>query len=125
MPMQWTAYYSDGGSLQQFDSGGEHGYAEIDRSRLCAFALRDFCGRLVICLHLDPGQRLIYRKRHEQRAGSERVTVYMVGWQQTIGGQNIQAVCYIFPDGAVHMAGRWREDHPLFYSIQQVACEQG
>ena len=37
-------------------------------------------------------------------------TIILVGWQQTIGGKNTQAVNYIFPDGSMELAGQWGTD---------------
>ena len=123
MSLQWKAFYNDQSSLPQFNAdGSENKYADIDRSKLEAFAFfKD--DALVFALYLEPGQRLIFRRRVEQPAGGESTVVYMAGWQQTIEGRNVQSIAYIFPSGAVHMAGPWRENHPWFYSIQPVPCE--
>lgn len=131
--MQWKAYYNDGTSLPQFNAAGfENKYADIDRSKLEAFALFkddaivpqfDNGSGLVFALYLEPGQRLIFRRRVEQPAGGEQTIVYMAGWQQTIEGRNVQSIAYIFPSGIVHMAGPWRENHPWFYSIQPLPEE--
>jgi len=29
----------------------------------------------------------------------------------------VQSIAYVFEDGRIEMAGRFREDHPWFYSI--------
>jgi len=121
--MTWTAFYNDQTSLPQFNADdSENKYADIDRAKLEAFALFQH-GSLLFALYLEPGQRLIFRRRIEQRVGGDQTVIYMVGWQQTIHGQNIQSIAYIFPNGVVHMAGPWRDNHPWFYSIQPVPCE--
>lgn len=118
--MQWVAYYSDGSSLPQYNAdGSENKYQDIDRSRLESFALWQDSTK-VFHLHIEPGQRLIYRRRVEMPQGT---SVYLVGWQQTVGTENIQSIAYVFPNGSVELAGRWREGHPWFYSIKAVAGE--
>lgn len=116
--MPWVARYNDGTELTQFNAdGSEHRYTDIDRSKLVSFALYDADGGKILEVHLEPGQRLIYRRRVETRDGTPLKVVYIVGWQQTIAGQNVQSICYVFPDH-VEVAGRWRNDHPWFYSVQ-------
>lgn len=147
--MQWVAYYANGTHLRQYDDAGvESKYADIDRTRLTSFALYDggveikgvFAGnhdgstinaanyhtatRKILHLHLEPGQRLIYRRRVQQSVGAEAPNVcYMIGWQQTSQGENIQAICYVFEDGTIEVAGRFNESHPWFYSPQAVTGE--
>ena len=147
--MQWVAYYTDNTWLRQYDDyGAEHKYTDIDRRRLASFALYDGgvdpndkmkavppgisvgapyipATRKVLHLHLEPGQRLIYRRRVEMKVGAPApVVVYMVGWQQTIDSENVQSIAYAFEDGTIELAGRWRDDHPWFYSVQHVPSEE-
>jgi hypothetical protein len=121
-PLTWRACYNDGSSLPQISpDGGENRYADIDRSRLTTFALEDGRGERVFALHLDRGQRLIYRRRFFVREQSgERVVFHLVGWQWWTDEQlNAQAITYVPEDPAwpVQMAGRFREEHPLFHGI--------
>lgn len=123
--MQWVAYYNDGTHLRQYDDdGAENKYADIDRSKLDSFALYDRpATRKLLHLHLEPDQRLIYRRRVEKTVGADTdVVCYMIGWQQTIAGENVQSIAYVFDD-TVELAGRWRDDHPWFYSVQPVPEE--
>lgn len=143
--MQWVAYYDDGTHLRQYDDAGiESKYADIDRSRLTSFALYDggrvdgvdisgnpvvgsylTASKKLLHLHLESGQRLIYRRRVEQSVGTEIPNVcYMIGWQQLIKGENVQAICYVFEDGTIEVAGRFNESHPWFYSPQAVPSEE-
>ena len=84
----------------------------------------DDSGNTILELHLEPGQRLIYRRRHAQTIGKPLITVTIVGWQQTIAGQNVQSIAYVFEDGRIELAGRWKEDHPWFYSPQLLSFEK-
>lgn len=121
--MQWVAYYSDGTWLRQYNDRDEETgrYADIDRARLVSFALYDRpASRKIFHLHLESDQRLIYRMRIDVK---REITVYMVGWQQTIAGQNIQSINYIFPDGTIEAAGRF-EDHEWFYAPELLPFEE-
>jgi hypothetical protein len=80
--------------------------------------------RIVFALHLDEGQRLIYRRRVRKSVGGGEFVVYLVGWQKTIANHNVQSISYIAESGEVHMAGAWRDDHPWFYSVAPVPCEE-
>ncbi|KKN28238.1 hypothetical protein LCGC14_0856480 [marine sediment metagenome] len=125
--LTWVAVYNDGTVLPQRNGdGSENRYGDIDRSNLVEFHLYERNGngrgRLRYALYLDPGQRLIWRRRVVMRADSEGKTIsevafHLAGWQMTVGKQNVQSIAYV-PEEAPHtfMAGRFREDHPLFYA---------
>ena len=120
----WTAHYADGTTLPQHEGDKENRYLDIDRSRLVAFSLRKD-GQDVLTVHLDPGMRLIYRRRVFLRLGADAPTVfYLVGWQKTVGGENVQAISVIAEDsGKVHVIGRWRDDHPVFSGVELIDGE--
>jgi len=77
-------------------------------------------------LSLSKGQRLIFARRTKVQQG-QRVAIFgkdtqvafpakpagkiiLIGWQKTIGGENTQAINYIFPDGTIELAGEWGTD---------------
>lgn len=123
--MKWIARYNDGETLSQYkEDGSENRYADIDRNRLVEFTVVSDLNESMFTLHLDPGQRLIYRRRVKQSPGLSPIVVYIVGWQMTVAGNNIQSIAYISEDKDIHMAGAWKEDHPWFYSVQPVPCEE-
>jgi len=75
-------------------------------------------------LHLEPGQRLIYRKRNVDTIGVEAEkcvypVIYLVGWRQKVNGVDIQSITYICDwigkGFQIHQAGKFKEDHPWFY----------
>ena len=119
----WKAVYKDGTSLTQFEEDGkENKYPDINRSKLVAFEIRkagieDKPDKLLFKLFLDPGRRLIYRRRllDKMKFGKanpefvSREIIYLVGWQATIGGRNVQDIAYVFEDGHVELSGMWRE----------------
>lgn len=57
---------------------------------------------------IKEGRRLIWRKRRHQRMleTSPFLTIYMIGWQETINGQNVQSILYIYPDGKSELSER-------------------
>lgn len=121
MDIRWAAAYDDGTVIDQFQDGKERSYDDlVARERIVTFALWDLETRKpVFTLHLDPGQKLIYRRRCWQRQGEDKPfqVVYLVGWRRTIAGECVQSIAYVFADtGRVELAGRFRENHPVFDS---------
>lgn len=107
--IQWVAQYEDELFPQYNEDGTENKYADIDRERLTAFSLVRESG-ILIRLHLDKGQRLIYRRRVEVRPGDKTTVCYLVGWQKTIGNENVQSIACIFEHlGTVEIISEWRE----------------
>lgn len=122
--MNWVSRYNDGTSLPQYnEDGSENKYSDIDRQKLSSFELTKRVGELAFCLHLDPGQRLIFRRRVMKRSGYTDMVVYVVGWQMNVNGKNVQSIAYLTEKGEIHMAGAWKETHPWFYPIQNLPFE--
>jgi len=120
--IRWAAKYRDGSVVDQFGPDGKEVSTDAlpRREEIESFGLWDFeTRRPVLTLHLDPGQKLIYRRRCWQRVGEAKPyqVVHLVGWRRTVAGECIQSIAYVFEDtGRVELAGRFREDHPLFDS---------
>lgn len=119
MKILWAAQYKDGSVINQFTDGKELSTDNLERrDEIESFALWDQETRKpVLTLHLDPDQKLIYRRRCWQRVDEERPSkvVYLVGWRRTVAGECIQSIAYVFEDtGRVELAGRFRENHPIF-----------
>ena len=133
----WEATYADGFKVPQYNAdGSENAYTDLRHELLTSFALYAMLGdeklEKVFELHLDPGQRLIFRKRvwmYSTPDGGGQDFVYMIGWQQkqhhrgvySCNGYekncecpNVQAIAYVFSDGHVELAGKFREGHPVF-----------
>jgi hypothetical protein len=122
MNFAWKAIYSDGTILPQYnEDGSKNGYENIDRTILKAFAIFDD-DKLLFKLHLEPGQRLIYRRRNfiNPMNPSETNFFYMIGWQQKIGGANTQAINYVYPDGHIEQAGIWAGGEPTQTAYEKV-----
>tara|TARA_R110002167_G_scaffold64455_2_gene182249 strand:- start:2660 stop:3031 length:372 start_codon:yes stop_codon:yes gene_type:complete len=115
MNFAWKAIYSDGTILPQYnEDGSKNGYENIDRTRLKSFCIYGD-DVLVFKLHLEPGQRLIYRRRNfinPNDPTAEAIFFYMIGWQQKTGGINTQSINYVYPDGHIEQAGIWAGGEP-------------
>lgn len=123
MNLVWKAHYKDGTFLDQYTDGKPNGYENIDRKKLEAFEIIGD-GKRIFCLFLEPGQRLIFRRRtafdlviKTQETRNLRYFL-MVGWQHNINGINIQSINYIFDDGHVESAGRWAGGEPNLKSYE-------
>lgn len=116
--IHWAAHYSDGTELREFEENKANSYNSIDRSKLVAFSLykNEYKDKL-ITIHLEKGQRLIWRKREFIRPGRGVFVVHIAGWQQTVRGINTQSIAYVFPDGRIELGGKWKEGHPLFGDV--------
>ena len=122
-PFFWKAIYSDGSFLPLFDGEKENKYPDIDRNRLLFFELY-LDSKLVIRIHLLDGRRLVFRRRvFKQLNGSEQA-VYLVGWQSTVNGVNVQDIAYVFEDGHIDLAGSFDDSSRLFYSVNFLDCEK-
>lgn len=127
----WQAVYSDGTSLWECDANQKSAqghpiivskYDQIDRDKITKFNVyeteklgtKDL--KPVISLDIKSGYRLIWRKRRFQRVIGPQVpfmTVYLVGWQATIYGQNVQSIIYLYEDGKMEMSSQ-KSDYELF-----------
>jgi hypothetical protein len=127
MELEWIVVYEDGSELWQYqEDGTESKYSDIDRKRLAEFHLR-IKGeeKTVLAQAIEPGQRLIYRKRHSMSGvtGEKNWTIHLLGWQQTVNGQNIQSISWVFPDGSIINTGKFRENHPVLYGVELLPEE--
>lgn len=127
-PLGWIAVYGEDDYLYQYnDDGSENGYGDIDRERLKEFhIINKDTGKHVFAMSLDEGQRLIYRKRVQMSgiSGEKVWEIFLVGWQQTIKGKNVQSISWIFPDGSIIQTGKFNENHPIFYSPELLDFEK-
>ena len=118
----WEAVYKDGSSLWECNSKGDilNKYSDIDRKNVIEFQLYRTEELLksdknplktlkpVYSIDIKEGRRLIWRKRRHQRLleSAPFLTIYMVGWQETIDGRNVQSILYIYPDGSSELSER-------------------
>ncbi|MCP6727577.1 MAG: hypothetical protein KJI69_06215 [Patescibacteria group bacterium] len=123
MELTWKAVYPEGCLNQYNEDGSVNKYTDIDRSKLHSFELHKG-EQLIFRLILEEGQRLIFRRRVAQNLKGDKFVVYLVGWQKTIGGENIQSISYVFEDGHIEMAGQWKEKSDWFYAPNLIKEEK-
>ena len=120
----WQAVYHDGTSLWECNSERIiiAKYDQIDRDKITKFNVYETAKlgtqdlKPVISIDIKLGYRLIWRKRRHQRLIGPQVpfmTVYLVGWQATINGENIQAILYLYEDGKMEISSQ-KSDYELF-----------
>jgi len=128
----FTAIYKDGGQVVLSDTLS---YEDLKRENLSAFKVSIGKSEL-FCLHLEEGQKLIYRKRTATTPGvtnekNKHPQIYMIGWRQKIGGKDVQSITYIcdWPSRGfqIHQAGKFQDNHPWFYSpfLKVFEVEEG
>jgi len=126
----WVAVYDANEEdylFQYAPDGTENRYGDIDRERLKEFHVIDRkSNRTLFAVALEPGQRLIFRKRISMSGivGEKMWEILLVGWQQTINGKNVQSLNWIFPDGSIIQTGKFQEAHPIFYSVELLDFEK-
>jgi len=114
----WKAIYNDGTELPQYDGDKVKKYTDIDRDKLIAFELLKSGDDIpIVKINLEQDQRLIYRRRcriNISSSGRTDEAVYIIGWQRTIDGQNVQSILYVDEDCKIEMIGKWSEDNVLY-----------
>jgi hypothetical protein len=104
----WVAHYNDETCLHEVDENGQHGFADVDQSRLVAFQLipnRE--GLPSPVLKITPDIRPIFFRRRtvtiDPANGGEvgRSCVHCLGWQTTVKGTNVASYTFFFEDGSV------------------------
>ena len=109
--ISWKAVYNDGTCLPQYNKDGSvNKYPDIDRSKLKYFELLDG-DRLLFRLHMEPGRRLIVRRRTIGNLFNkkDKKVIWMVGWQWNANGRNVQDIAWVFEDGHVELMGQFKE----------------
>jgi hypothetical protein len=111
----WTAYYSDGTELNQFENGVEaHMFKDIDESRLQTFKVTNEFGTSSVNLntgvfsinghnirfkHFPCDRRLVYFRRTRQTLGKGTQFAEFLGWQSTYDGRNVKVVAALTIEG--------------------------
>lgn len=108
--ISWLAELRNGVVIPQFDCNGQAQSSDnIDRSQIKTFSLFDD-DRRVLSIHLDHDDKLIYRRRVEQKETGETQAVYIVGCS------NKGYYSFLFEDGRVEIINSFVETDPWFYS---------
>ncbi|MGZ6360766.1 MAG: hypothetical protein ACXWP0_03695 [Ktedonobacterales bacterium] len=107
----WRVHYSDGSMFDEYDANGnEHGFAEVENSRVVAVELQpqhpDVCGHVVkIDASRDAMRPIFFRRRSrivnlETGGDTTGAVIHCIGWHKTVNGRNIAAYTFIFADGS-------------------------
>lgn len=104
----WVAHYDDETTLAEYDQTGEHGFADVDQSKLVAFRLiphREGLPSPVLKVTADI-RPIFFRRRTitiDPVSGREvgRSCVHCLGWQTTAHGKNVASYTFFFEDGSV------------------------
>jgi hypothetical protein len=119
----WRAIYNDNTFLNQYRKDGTaNGYGNIDRTKLKSFEMYNTKdNKSILKLDLEPGQRLIARRRTWQDLNTNEIIgyVWLIGWQKTINGKNKQTVYHILPDGKIEKHGKWFGGQPELRSDEK------
>ncbi len=112
-PWYWVAHYSDGTQLCEYDDDGQHGWKEIDQSKLTAFELVPLQEGLVHhILKVSADSRPIFFRRRtisvningEVPVETGRDVFHVVGFQKTFGKgkhqKSYKCFVFIFQDGS-------------------------
>lgn len=114
----WTAYYSDGTTLEQYGNNKTSNYDDIDRKNLAAFGILKG-NELIYRVFVEPNQNLIYRRRPQGNFFTGEVTgeLILVGTKQKVNGVDVQNIAYIdITTGLIQMAGKWVGGEPTLRS---------
>lgn len=141
MTIFYKAIYNDGTFFNYSEDNEEtKDYYKIDRTKLIAFELWNNNETLIHRVNIEPGQRLINRRRVSIKFGMDLMkkaaeikdpreqqkflrrcieegkaltfAVYVTGYQETINGINHQNLLAIYEDGHTEQFSKWR-DAPL------------
>jgi len=115
----WTAFYSDGTTLQQYNpDGSKNGYQDIDRTKLAAFGINKE-DVLIYRVFLESNQTLIYRRRPTGNFQTGEVIgeLILVGTKEKVKGVDVQNIAYIdVASGLIQVAGKWVGGEPTLRS---------
>ncbi len=93
----WRAIYKDG-SVHDYKSG-EYQIDNIDQVRLDMFQIIDAGSDIpTLTIHMDDKRkRLIYVRRSEKSSTLPYpIICHLCGWQMKVGGENVQALFFVF-----------------------------
>jgi hypothetical protein len=126
--LTWSAYYTDGSSLQQYEGDVEHRFGDIDQTRLRSFRVSDEKNEILVDLfnglmrinnklvetphsNIEEDYRLIYFRRVLQTMGTRpglqsRRSVCYVGYQVTIDGKNFKYFIGLDDNGILFLSDK-------------------
>lgn len=106
----WCVHYSDGTTFDEYGADGrEHGFREVDNSRVVAVELvpqHDGLVGHVVKIDAPAGMRPICFRRRSRLVNLDSGTdaagpvIHCIGWQKTVNGKNVASYLFIFQDGS-------------------------
>ena len=114
MTYYWKCQYNDGSEISSKDGAK---YKDIDRAKLEKFVLLQVhSDKPVLVLNLGGYKKLVCRMRTAVSLKGERMTVWIVGYQNLLG-RSRQTICFVFPDGTIEVTDGFEKGHKWFYPI--------
>lgn len=118
MKFRFRAHYNDGSTLTEDPTKEFANYSNINRHKLVMFELFNIeNNQPVLKIKIDPGQRLIWRRRKAIEPGGDEKTVHIVGKQQTINGKNYQGIALLYDDGTSEFFDKFNPKHPWLHPV--------
>jgi hypothetical protein len=113
----WKAKYKNNINSHSNKNGDK--YTDIDRKNLESIEVY-LNSKIIHTLLIEKDKRLIMRYRVQQDINNPNKSTYifLIGWQQTINGKNIQEITYIFPDGKKEVSGKWDNTKALYSEVK-------
>ena len=122
------------------DWGNDKGWADrerekLDSARRLTLIPKDANPALpIVSVDLAGDRRWIlfsrvYGELNVGSGGQKRVRVYCLGWQSTVGGENVKLINWIYPNGVVEAADEatlWKlyvQAQPTTFTNERVALE--
>ena len=119
----WKVTYSDDSSYTNKDIK----YPEIDRDKLKLFQILRPNGTSRVTFHIkSPDQRLIVRSRvlRDMITSVIKERAWLIGYQQTKQGVNLQVIMCLFQDGSIEIIDKFYDDNQFFKNINLRPEEQ-
>ena len=116
--IMWKATYEDGTEVCQFQPDGlEVSTDSVSRNHVRSMVLSKG-GVPVVTLDIEPGQKLVYRRRTEMIPGKNVTEIcHILGWRQRQEDQIVSRVLFYFEsDDRIEEIDGFREDHPWYYA---------
>lgn len=110
MDIEYNIRLEAGGRTITIDWGNEPGWVERYRaelesaSRISLIPKRAGGNLPPVAVTLGDGRRwVVFSQVVGQVNGPRQARVYAIGWQGTIGGRNIKALVWVYPDGHISL----------------------
>lgn len=117
--LTWEADYGETSLTQYNEDGTENKYTDIIRQSLKRFILKEG-DKVRFVLNLDPGKRLVYRRRVSMDLMRKyKSVIHIFGYQEHIrNGYNKQVIFFYFErTGYLEVTDGFKEGHRWFYPV--------